>query len=112
MVVINLSNNDYIQPETFAKNLHAFVQINRTAGIKTVFVLESNAATDYGDLNHETWSIMRSVAEKQNIPLLDAHTFMKSKINDGILWWDSVHLTDYGYQVEGTYIAEQLLKLL
>ncbi len=97
IVVIILGNNDDSQGD-FYKNLERFVLLNRKENIETVFILEPNS---YNTSEHivEHHPVMRDVADKYNITLIDMHNYLLEKYDTGYVWWDYVHLTDYGQKV-------------
>lgn len=110
LVVINLSNNDFeygIDGALFRQNLQAFVDLNNSLKIRTVLLLEATAKEYH--LDNPFHQIVKEVAEKNNLQLINTHQMMQEKNDTGQLWWDFIHPTDYGHQLLGEYIAEQLL---
>lgn len=110
IVIINLSNNDR-NNEIFKKNLQEFIKLNNEQKIKTVFVLEANSLenTPTELINHK---IMRNIGIEGGALVLDLHSYVKSKRDTGILWWDSVHPTSYGHQLIGDFIFESVKDML
>ncbi len=105
IVVIILSNNDPCC-HYFENNLDQFVATNKLNDIKTVFVLEPNSIDN--ELLLEKHNTMRIVAKKNEIPVIEMHNFLSQHYEDGFLWWDFIHLTDFGQRL----FAEEVYKVL
>lgn len=110
IVVINLSNND-LDYEVFYNNLSEFIKINKEYNIKTVLVLEANSFEENPNslMNHKAVS---EIANFENLLLIDLHQFLKDKKDSGIIWWDFVHPTNYGYKISGEYIFDNMKEIL
>jgi lysophospholipase L1-like esterase len=109
MVIINLANNDQ-DKEAYRANLEKFVQLNKQKKIQTVFVLEPNyldALNAQLVINHE---VMRSVGKLHNIPVIDLHDYLTQHFDDGLMWWDYVHMTSFAQRVAAKVIVESLKK--
>jgi lysophospholipase L1-like esterase len=107
MVVINLSNND-APTEAFKINLENFAQLNKQRKIKTIFVLEPNyldLINGHLPINHET---MKAVAKAHNLHVIDLHNYMIKHSDDGLMWWDVVHMTSFGQKVAAEGIVESV----
>ena len=93
--------------------LEKFVELNRERNIRTVFVLEANSPETFSKRLLENHEIIKAVAERNDLAVIDLHGALLEAADDGQLWWDSVHLTDYGQQraahVLGTALAPLLL---
>jgi len=103
-VVVNLGNNDLLADQ-FEAHLEKFATLSEERGIRLVFSLEATASS-MGLAMHP---VMRRVAEKHQVPLIDLHGFLQTRQDQGFLWWDSVHLTTFGQRLAGEHIAEFLL---
>ncbi len=105
MVVIVLSNNDYLHSDIFSSALIRFVDLNTSKGIKTIFVLEANSIEMCsGEL--KLHSIMRHVAEENGVPALDLHGYLAQNSDKGFLWWDFVHLTSFGQMLAADFLFD------
>lgn len=103
IVIINLSNNDS-DVDIFTSNLQEMIEISVAEGIQPILILEANSVeivNDILDRNHEA---MRRVGATHNVPLIDMHAYLSKKYDEGFLWWDFVHLTDFGQEL----LAEKL----
>ena len=49
------------------------------------------------------------MAGQLGVPFLDMHSTLKGKFHTGFLWWDFVHLTDYGQSLVGDRLAAYIL---
>ncbi len=110
LVVLNLSNND-TDPVRFGASLERIVAIARDAGLPMLFVLEPNSPEFESKLG-ERHAVMREVAEKTGIPVLDMHSYLGSRYGAGLLWWDFVHLTDFGHELFAERMTEMLEEAL
>ena len=56
--------------------------------------------------------VMRRVAKASGTPLLDMQSFFdaQARRDQGILWWDGVHMTAYGQQLAAEFIAAGILE--
>lgn len=106
MVVIILSNNDVFE-DRFESSLERFAALNREHNIKTVFVLEANCLEMRPNdlLMHP---VMRKVAERNHIPIIDLHAYLKQNYDRGFLWWDFVHLTSFGHRLAADCLFDGL----
>ena len=109
VTVINLSNNDN-DAEVFRASLEKFIDINKAKGIRTVFVLEANSRETGFEL-HVYHKIMREVGEKNGIFIIDLHNYLLERYDEGILWWDGVHMTSYGQRLAAEFISAKLLNI-
>lgn len=51
------------------------------------------------------------LAEKHTLPIIDLHSYVRTKENTGILWWDHVHFSDYGHELAAQYISDTITDL-
>ena len=58
-------------------------------------------------MKHE---VMRRVGIAQNVPVIDMHAYLSKKYDDGYLWWDFVHLTDFGQQLVAEKLYNELVQ--
>lgn len=110
LVIINLSNNDKGFPDLYKRNLKEFVQFIRSQ-TNIVFILEATSPEFSKEID-ENHAVMREVATQFNIPIIDLHTYLLSRKNDGILWWDKIHMTDFAQELTGNFLSNQLKILL
>jgi len=111
VVVINLSNNDG-DSEQFASNLQTMIEVSRRDGIQPVFVLEANSVEASDNGLKERHEAMRRVGAAHKVPVIDMHAYLGRKYDDGFLWWDKVHLTDFGHELFAGKIYEELLHVI
>ena len=111
MVIINLSNNDG-DIDKFASNLQDMIEISVEAGIQPVLVLEANPAENTRRRLSKKHEAMRQVAEAHNVPVVDMHAYLGRKYDEGFLWWDGVHLTDFGHQLLADELHRELLQIM
>ena len=104
VVIINLSNND--SGEILQENIKKFIELNEKKNIKTYLILEPNDKDRHGLLiNHE---VMRKIAQENNIMIIDMHNELLKHYDDGFLFWDSVHLTDFGQELYSEILFKAL----
>ena len=109
LTLINLGNNDG-DPALLAANLEQFVSLNREHGIDTVLVLEPNH--EDGERLAANHAATIDVGQRLGVPVLDLHGYLLERRDQGMLWWDHVHLTDYGQELAATFLERELSGLL
>ena len=108
LVIINLSYNDAVDPRGFRKNLEDFVQINQKQGIRTIFMAEAYSV-EYRPryfLMFRSHRTMKAVASENQIKFIDMHAHILQHYDDGLIWWDYIHLSDFGHRL----VASELLR--
>ena len=110
IVMINLSVNDL--PKTFRKGLEGLSAWASTIHARVIFIQEANSLEVPKRFLSRKHSIMTEVARSTNAPMFPLHAHMSggSIYDSGMIWWDPVHMTSYGQQKAGEFIAEQLIK--
>ena len=111
IVALNVSNNDVHDSSAFRNNLNKFIRLNKSNNIRTIFILEANSpeTEPRSILLHP---IMREIAKKEGIPIIDLNGYLAGKDNSGLIWWDNVHLTTYGHELAGHFIYNNLIDML
>ncbi|MBU1125501.1 MAG: SGNH/GDSL hydrolase family protein [Candidatus Omnitrophica bacterium] len=107
MVVINLSNNDS-DHDIFASNLERFIRVNNLRNIKTIFVLEANSIESAWEGRLSPHRTMKQVGEREGITTIDLHGYLLENYDRGFVWWDYVHLTDFGHELTASYLYEKI----
>ena len=107
LVVVNLSNNDR-EPEVFREGLTRLARLNAERDIRTVFVAEPNVIATPRDTLPAMHAVMREVAAAEGVPVVELHQRLLEHHDEGFLWWDFVHLTDFGQDLAGAILAEAL----
>ncbi len=102
LLVVNLGNMDQ-DGRILGKSLERLVSLNRARGIKTVMSLEPSLKLEEGLVKKH--GVMKRVAAKYGIPVVESQQFLASKRDSGFLWWDGVHLSDYGQHL----LAQRML---
>lgn len=111
MVVINLSHNDN-DIDMFASNLQNMIEISVRAGIQPIFVLEANSVECIKNGLIEKHEAMRRVGATHDVPVIDMHAYLCKKYDEGFLWWDSVHLTDFGQELLSKKLYKELVQVM
>ena len=111
LVVVDLSNNDS-DPVLFAENMRSLLEFNRQRGIKTLLVLEACYREGGLDLRERNHATMIRLGKIYGAPSIDLDAYLaKMLLEDrGFLWWDVVHLTSYGQELAGRFVAEGIRK--
>ena len=107
IVVINLSNNDNV-PHVFKSNVEKMAVMSLDAGIKPVLILEPNSPERDRAKLFRMHDQMKQVGAALDVPVLDMQAHFDERHDDGFLWWDFVHLTDFGHEI----FAEKLFEVL
>jgi lysophospholipase L1-like esterase len=92
LTVIDVSNNDN-DTSVFRKNLQGFAAYNRQHGIATLFIEEPNDGVTRPSDKH---MIMRAVAQEYHISAIEMQSCLERNYQNGFIWWDGIHLSDYG----------------
>jgi lysophospholipase L1-like esterase len=114
--IVNLSNND-IETVQFEQNLDAVVVELRSRNTRTILALEPNSLErKLGDSRHGELrlkhEVVRKVADRHGLPVIDLHAYLSDHKDDGFIWWDFVHLTSYGQLLVARKLANDLPQLL
>jgi lysophospholipase L1-like esterase len=107
--IINLSLND-AGNAGFRDNLRKIYQINLRRNIITVLIPEP--VEGYIQANIDNQNIMRDLAAEYSIPVIEAEPALNARMDDGFIFWDFVHLTDFGHRVFAACLAEGMDSLL
>ncbi len=76
-------------------------------------MLEANALElDQLGALREKHALMRRVAAAAGVPTLDAQGFLERHHDDGYLWWDFVHLSDFGHRLVARLLLARLSPLV
>lgn len=108
IVIGNWAINDSVGSTTneYAAALTEFVQAVRAAG-KTPILEEPNPVCDISHSNLDAYvSIMRTVAQQQNVPLIHQYDYVKSLTNWQAMLSDCVHPTDALYALKAQREAD------
>jgi len=110
LVVVDLSNND-TDPRVFRANLRRLAKLNRERGVATLFVQEPNSVEWPSELSRRH-AVMAEVGERAGIPVVDLHGYLAGPrvVDSGILFHDRVHLTSYGQERAGGFIARAMVR--
>lgn len=108
-VIVNASNNDLGAERTvFVSELDRLVRVGAEAGCRVVLVMEPNSLERKPNSLLELHAIMAEVGERHGVPVIDMHTYLAERYDDGFLWWDWVHLTSYGQRLFAEKLVEEL----
>jgi|GEM_PF-3157145 len=108
LVIINLSGNDeeYHTEIEFAEALEEFIELSKIHNFKLVFIAEANNIESKPTL--ATHKIMKKMAQENQILFIDMHQLLAQHQQDGILWWDFIHPTSFGYKLIAQLLFEKL----
>ncbi len=104
LCIINLSMNDSGNRK-FRKNLEEIIMLNRRSGITTVLIPEP--VMGYRAEHRKNQEIVKQLAKDHNLQLIDIQSYLDNHYDDGFLYWDFVHLTDFGQQLFAEEINRQ-----
>jgi lysophospholipase L1-like esterase len=105
--VMILGNND-VRMDRLESSLKDMIELSTEAGIRPVLVLEANSVESHNRFLSRKHEAMRRVGRSYGVAVIDMHAYLASRYDDGLLWWDYVHLTDFGQQL----VAEKLYQEL
>ncbi len=98
LVVASMGVND-TDAAAFGMHLRQLATLCAERGIALIFSLEP-AERDHAPHNLEVMhEVMRGVADQHGVPLVDATAVADQEWVGGFVWWDPVHMTDYGNHI-------------
>ena len=111
--LINLSFNDRDNDTSvFRRNLEYFLSINEEDGVKTIMIPEiSNPDTKNTRseikvaLNRK---VVHGVGDRYGVPIIGMQDTIWTMRDQGFLFWDDVHLTDFGQEVYAAVLLEKV----
>jgi lysophospholipase L1-like esterase len=110
LVILNLSNNDH-DAKVFEDSLDRFLRSNEEKDIDTLFILEANSIEAY-PAELPMHPVMRRSAKQSSTKMIDLHHYLKEHYDEGLLWWDSVHLTSFGHELAARRILKEIREFL
>lgn len=113
LTVVNLGNNDS-DLNQLGSSLGRLYELNAERGIRTLLLLEANAAESNPRRLLEAHRMMLEQAAVLDIPCEDLHGFLSSEraLRSGILWIDFVHLSSHGQRLAAHWLAGKIASLL
>lgn len=104
-IVILFPSSEYDSKEF--SNLDKLIKFNNSHGIKTIFLLGAiSIEDDPVPLSADAREFLR----KNDIRIMDLNEPLKKDYDRGLLWWDTIHLTNFGQELLAGYIYEILCK--
>ncbi len=111
-VIINASHNDRsVSIRRFERPLTRLVEACQRAGIRILLIMEPNSLENQVRPLIRRHAAMARVAAAQRVPILDMHTYLAERHDDGFLWWDPVHLTSFGQRLFAERLLEELIAI-
>ncbi|MCP4121491.1 MAG: SGNH/GDSL hydrolase family protein [Bacteroidetes bacterium] len=105
IVIMNFGINDF-DLEVFRDYMIRFIKLHRSYGIPTVFVQEP---TKFGyPFIDEKHKVLADVGREFDIPVIPMHSYIQEEIENGWLWWDPSHLSDFGQLLFAEYFVQAL----
>ena len=108
LVVLDFGYNDFHvgMPENIAR----YIAFDSIHGIRTLCIAEPARPANLNlQAKHR---IMQHVAETHGLPFIDMQPYMDNCIDSGFIWWDDVHMNDYGLQLFADKISPTISKIL
>ncbi len=107
-MVINLSING--DEPTLEAGLEKFLNWNQIRGIRTLLLKE--AVDQENDGFKRRYEIISRLARKYQVPTLDMHSYLFAPgvRQSGKIWWDLIHLTNYGQTLVSEKLAPAILE--
>jgi lysophospholipase L1-like esterase len=103
--IINLALND-AGNSAFRNNLEEIIIINRRKGILTILIPEPVERHMVSvSANHQT---MKILAEKYGLMAVDIQGYLNDHFDSGFIFWDCVHLTDFGQELFADKLHQEL----
>jgi lysophospholipase L1-like esterase len=101
--VFGVNDND---PAVLAASLTELVQVSEASGTDLVLVQEAVApeAPRLPDFSANR-EVMATIAARHEVPLFDMHIALARRRDEGLLWWDFVHLSAHGQRLFSESLA-------
>lgn len=108
LVIINSGTND-ADTAVLRNSIHQFLDLDDSLKIKTVLIAEPNDLyhTEKLKLNHLI--LVQEAAKYKRCSMVQVQAWMDSCNTKGFIWWDYVHLTDYGYELMADKITAPII---
>lgn len=105
LCIVNLSVNDAGNTD-FRQNIEEIIRLNNNNRITTILIPEP---VD-GDIksiirNHK---IIFQLAEENLLRVPDIQSYLDERYDDGFIFWDFVHLTDFGHRLFAERLYQEL----
>ncbi|MDO9020718.1 MAG: SGNH/GDSL hydrolase family protein [Deltaproteobacteria bacterium] len=115
LLVVNLGNTDR-DPVELGAQLERLAVFNAARAIQTVLVMQpttlegppSNQPADDWEIRESNQRTMRGVAARYGLTIIDLHGALRPHHDDGFIWWDGVHLNNFGHAL----VADLLLPVI
>ncbi len=111
MVVASMSVNEF-RLNDYRSNLDRIVALCQERGIPLLFSLEPEAHSRLPTDLPRMHDIMSATARDHGIPLVDARAIADHESTRGWVWWDPVHLTDYGNRIYAEAVLPGILAIV
>lgn len=110
LTVLVASYNDQGRPDEFKENVERIIVDSRRQSAEILLVAEPARQRNRElDQNHR---ILRELARRHSVPLVDPQAYLEARREQGFLWWDNCHLTDYGQELLARRIHQAMLGIL
>ena len=110
IVVVNLGNNDD-DVAAYKQGLARIAARCEAIGARLLFSQEPNSIEHGLDHLRTMHAAMAAVAEEHAVPVAALHDHIAAQTDRGLLWWDSVHPTDFGHRLIGEFLAARIRAL-
>lgn len=110
IVVLNFGTNDK-QKDQLKENLSFLIKTFKAIDSKIFVITEPNSGEWIDHFNHYHLDKLTSVkvaAQEEEVFLIDAQSRIHEWQSQGILWWDFVHLTDFGQIKMAELISKEI----
>lgn len=107
--ILNMSQNDRGNP-SFKDDVYRLVQHIKKMGKKMILLKEANAVSEPSNTPMLEHVLLDLIGGEFGVPVFDPHTLIAEHRNQGILWWDYVHMTSYGQKVVGDALADWIFQ--
>ncbi len=112
-LVVNISMND--TPETLKYSLPVLKRFVQTGNIKSLLVKEAMIGMEHVFRSGLIYkhNILEDIVDNKIIFITNLDSYLRSFYQNqtGDIWWDYVHMTDYGHSIAGKFIADEILRL-
>ena len=111
VVVVDLGNNDPT-PGHIEEHLPPILDRFTAQGARILLVGEPNTSDLGATWNQGKRQVLERLAQERGLAWLDAQERLFARRDEGLLWWDVVHLTAAGQEILAEEVASALEPLL
>ncbi len=109
ILILSTMANDH-DINRFKENLIKIIKLIKIHKVKLILIQEPAYPFLQTSEIYQKHKIMEDISSQYRIRLLKPQAFLENSLNSGEIWWDWIHLTDYGHKLLANYLYPQIKK--